>query len=73
MAREMGMEGKVYVQFTVEKDGSIGDVKIMRGFDRECEREVIRVIKLMPNWEPGMQEGKPVRTRFTLPVVFSLQ
>lgn len=71
-AIEKKIEGKVYVQFIVEKDGSIGDVKIVRGANQLLENEALRVIKSMPKWRPGTQKGKNVRVSYTLPVNFSL-
>ena len=57
----------------VERDGSITDVQVVRGVDPSLDKEAVRVIQSMPKWKPGMQRGKPVRVRFTLPVVFRLQ
>ena len=73
MAKEAGVKGKVYVQFVVEKDGSITDVNVMRGIGSGCDKEAIRVVKNMPKWEAGEQRGKKVRVKFTLPVVYQLQ
>jgi len=73
MAREAGVKGKVYVQFVVEKDGSITDIKIIRGIGSGCDAEAKRAVKRMPKWQPGEQRGKPVRVRFVLPVNFSLR
>ncbi len=61
------------MNFVVERDGSISDVQVVRGQDPSLDREAERVIKTMPKWKPGQQRGKPVRVRFTLPVVFRLQ
>ncbi|MBN2272769.1 MAG: TonB family protein [Bacteroidales bacterium] len=63
-----GIKGKVYVQFTVDTDGSLTDVKILRGLDPSVDREVLRVVKLSPRWKPGKQRGKPVKVQFVLPV-----
>ncbi len=73
MAKEAGVKGKVYVQFVVEKDGSITDIKIIRGIGSGCDDEAKKAVKNMPKWEPGEQRGKPVRVRFVLPVNFSLR
>ncbi len=73
LARESGIQGMVYVTFVVEKDGSITDVKILRGIGGGCDEEAIRVVKKMPKWAPGKQRGKPVRSQFRLPVKFKLQ
>ena len=73
IAQENGIQGRVITNFVVERDGSISDVQIVRGQDPSLDKEAIRVIKTMPKWKPGQQRGKPVRVRFTLPVVFRLQ
>jgi TonB family protein len=72
-ARDNNIQGKVYVQFVVNKDGSISDVKVMRGIGGGCDEEAVRAIKTLPKWKPGEQRGKPVRTRFILPVSFHLR
>jgi periplasmic protein TonB len=71
-ARRMGVDGRVFVGFVVSKDGSISDVKIVRGISPDCDNEAMRVVKLMPPWKPGKQNGKPVNCRFVLPIVFKL-
>ena len=71
-ARREGIEGKVFVTFVVEKDGSITGAKILRGIGGGCDEETIRVIENMPDWEPGKQKGKAVRVRFNMPIVFKL-
>ena len=73
MAKESGIQGKVYVTFVVEKDGSITDVKLLRGIGGGCDDEAIRVVGSMPRWKPGKQRGKPVRVQYNLPVRFTLQ
>lgn len=73
MAREAGIQGKVFINFVVEKDGSIADVKVMRGIGGGCDEEAIRVVKSMPKWKPGKQRGKAVRVSYNLPVNFKLQ
>jgi protein TonB len=72
MAIQMGDQGKVYVRFVVEKSGAITNVSIARGLTPELDQEAMRVIQMMPNWEPGKQRGKPVRTRVVIPIVFKL-
>lgn len=67
------IEGKVIVQFVVEKDGSISNVTVARGVDKDLDREAVRVVKRMPKWNPGKNNGVAVRSQFTLPVVFKLQ
>lgn len=71
-AKAKRQQGKVYVQFIVEKDGSISDVKIRRGSYPALDQEALRVISMMPNWKPGSMRGKKVRVRYTLPITFSL-
>nr|NQU89230.1 energy transducer TonB [Bacteroidota bacterium] len=73
MARESGIQGTVYVTFVVEPNGSVSDVRVLRGIGGGCDEEAIRVIKMMPNWKPGQQRGKPVRVQFNMPIKFTLQ
>ena len=72
VAREQGISGKVYVKFVVEKDGSISDIKIVKSPAPSLEKEVIRVLNLMPKWNPAKQNGKAVRVYFNMPVDFKL-
>lgn len=71
-ATKAGVQGRVTVQFIVDKDGSIDDVKILRSVNPDLDAEAIRVIKMMPRWEPGTHKGKPVRVKYTVPVMFRL-
>ena len=73
IAQENGTQGRVSVQFVVNRDGSIVDAKVVKGVDPYLDREALRVINSMPKWKPGMQRGKPVRVRYTVPVLFRLQ
>ena len=73
ISQENGVQGRVIVQFVVNRDGSIVDTQVMRGVDPYLDKEALRVVSTMPKWKPGKQRGKPVRTRFTLPVQFRLQ
>lgn len=73
IAEENGIQGRVLCQFTVEKDGSINDVLVMRSVDPSLDKEAIRVLKQMPKWVPGKQKGEPVRVKYTVPVQFRLQ
>ncbi|HEY0978428.1 MAG TPA: TonB family protein [Flavobacteriales bacterium] len=73
MEYEAGISGKVFVEFTVEKNGAIEDVKVRRGVSPGLDKEAVRMIKAMPNWNPGKMNGKPVKCRFTLPVNFILR
>ena len=73
MSQEMGSQGRVIVQFVVDKDGSITSPTVVRGVDAYLDKEAIRVISGMPKWKPGVQNGKKVRVKYTVPVVFRLQ
>ncbi len=68
----MGVQGKVYVYFVIDKDGSITDVKITRVHDMNLEKEALRIISKLPKMTPGKQRGRNVRVPFTVPVVFRL-
>lgn len=72
LAQENGVQGKVYIQFVIEKDGSITDVKVARSVDPSLDKEAMRVIQSMPKWKPGKQRGKAVRVSYTLPINFQL-
>ncbi|MDE6450867.1 MAG: energy transducer TonB, partial [Odoribacter sp.] len=72
IAEANGIEGKVYVKFIIERDGSVTHVEIMRGADSMLDKEAIRVISAMPKWKPGKQRGKAVRVSYTLPISFRL-
>src|SRR5688572_20822565 len=71
-ARRMGIEGSVFVSFVVDKEGNISDPQVIKGISADCDKEAIRVVKLMPPWKPGKQNGKPVKSRFVLPIKFRL-
>ena len=73
IAAEAGTQGRVTVQFVVNKDGSIVDVTVLRGVDPYLDKEAVRVISAMPKWKPGMQRDQPVRCKYTVPVTFRLQ
>lgn len=73
LAKDNGITGRVYVSFVVEKNGSVGNIKILRDIGGGCGAEAVRVVKAMPKWKPGKQTGRPVRTQFNLPVNFDLQ
>lgn len=72
-AMQNDIQGRVMVKFVVEKDGSIGDVTILKGVDKDLDREAIRVVKKMPKWQPGKNNGVAVRSYYNLPVVFKIQ
>lgn len=73
MARESGIQGRVFVNFVVEPDGSVSNVNVMRSLGGGCDEEAVRVVKNMPKWKPGKQRGKPVRVSYILPIQFKLQ
>ena len=73
MARESDIQGRVFVSFVVEPDGSITNVAVLRGIGGGCDEEALRVVQSMPNWKPGKQRGSAVRCSFTVPIVFKLQ
>ena len=72
-ARRIGIEGKVFVQFVVDKDGSMSDIKVVKGIGAGCDEEVLRILGMCPPWNPGLQGARPVRVRMILPVTFKLQ
>lgn len=73
MAVENGIEGRVIVQFVVERDGSVSGVHVVRGVDPSLDKEATRVVAQMPKWIPGKQNGSAVRVKYTVPVTFRLQ
>ena len=73
IAQENGIQGKVYVTFVVDKDGTISDARIARGVDPSLDKEALRVVNMLPKWKPGKQRGKAVRVSYTVPINFVLQ
>ena len=73
IAKENGVQGRVTLQFTIETDGSVKNVKVLRGVDSSLDKEAIRVVSSSPKWKLGMQRNKPVRVKYTFPVVFQLR
>lgn len=71
-AAEVGVQGKVYIEFIIERDGSITDAKVIRSVHPDLDREALRVVNAMPKWKPGMQRDKAVRVKFTIPIAFRL-
>ena len=71
-AKDNKIEGRVIVTFVVEKDGSISSIRVLSDIGSGCGAEVVRVLKLMPKWKPGMQKGQPVRVQYSLPVLFTI-
>lgn len=71
-ARRMGIEGRVFVQFVVDKDGTLTEIKAVKGIGAGCDEEAVRVLKSAPKWKPGKQRGRPVKVRMILPITFKL-
>ena len=72
-AKEMGIKGRVFVNFIVEPDGSVSDIRVLRGIGGGCDEEAVRVVESMPKFKPGMQDGEAVRVSYTVPVFFRLE
>jgi protein TonB len=68
-----GMQGKVICRFIINKDGSVSDIKVIRSLDTSCDAEAIKVLKLLPKFIPGKQNGKNVRVWYTIPIAFKLE
>ena len=73
VAEEMGLQGRVIIGIVVEKDGSLTDIKVVKSVDPSLDKEAIRLVKTMPNWIPGMQDGEPVRVKYLIPVTLRLK
>ena len=73
VAKELGIQGRVVLQFTVMKDGTVGNVKLLRGIDASLDKEAMRVVSASPKWEPGRQRDRAVNVTYTFPVVFQLR
>ena len=73
IAKENGVQGRVTLQFTIDTDGSVKNVKVLRGVDSSLDKEAVRVVSSSPKWKPGMQRNKPVKVKYTFPVVFQLR
>jgi protein TonB len=73
MAKEMGVQGKVYASFVIDKDGTPSGFRIVKGLNDECDKEVLRVLKLMPKWTPAELDGRKVSVMYRLPVNFKLK
>jgi len=72
VARENNTQGRVILTFVVERDGSLTDIKVVRGIGSGCDEEAVRVLKNSPKWTPGIQNGRPVRVQYSIPVNFAL-
>ena len=73
IAKENGVQGRVTLQFTVNTDGSVSDVKVLRGVDSSLDKEAVRIVKMSPKWTPGKQRDRPVKVVYNFPVVFQLR
>ena len=73
VARILGLTGKVYLTFVIDKDGTVTDVKPVKCLGAGCESEAVRVVSMSPKWSPGIQKGRPVRVHYTMPITFSLE
>ncbi len=71
-ARRMGIEGRVFVEFVIGKDGRLSEVRAIKGIGAGCDEEAVRIVQSAPPWNPGKQRGKPVKQRYTLPIIFKL-
>lgn len=73
LARENNIQGRVFVEFVINKDGSVSNTKVLRGIGGGCDQEALKAVNSLPKWKPGTQRGKPVRTRYVLPISFNLR
>ena len=73
IAKENGVQGRVFLQFTVEKDGSVTKVRVLRGVDPSLDKEAVRVVSMSPKWKPGKQRDRAVPVTYTFPVIFQLR
>jgi len=73
IAKENGVQGRVTLQFTVYTDGSVRDVKVLRGVDASLDKEAVRIVSMSPKWTPGKQRERPVKVTYTFPVLFQLR
>lgn len=71
-AKKEGVQGRVFINFTIEKNGKVNDVKVLRGIGSACDEEALRVVRSLPDWKPGLQDGIPVRVFYNLPIKFAL-
>lgn len=72
VAKENGIQGKVFVQFVINGRGKVEQVKVVRGVDPSLDKEAVRIIEALPAWQPGKQRGKPVKVSYTVPINFKL-
>lgn len=71
-AKRLGIEGRVFVEFVVERDGTLSNIRVVRGLSTDCDHEAVRVVGTSPKWKPGLQKGQPVRSKFNLAIIFKL-
>ena len=71
-AQQRKVQGRVVAQFVINTDGSISDLELVEKLSTECDREALRVLRMMPNWQPGVMNAKPCRTKVCIPIVFKL-
>ena len=71
-AKEKEIQGRVFINFVIEKDGSVSNVKVLRGIGGGCDEEAVRAVSSLPKWKPGIQKGKPVRVSYQIPILFKL-
>ena len=72
VAQQRKVQGRVVAQFIVNRDGSVSDIQVVEKLSAECDREALRVLRMMPKWEPGVMDAKPCRTKVCIPIVFKL-
>jgi protein TonB len=70
---EIDVQGKIYIEFVVEKDGNLSNIKIIRSLDPFCDKEAIRIVRLMPKWKPGKLKNKKVRTKIEVPITIKFE
>jgi protein TonB len=70
---EIDVQGKIYIEFVVEKDGNLSNIKIIRSLDPFCDKEAVRIVRLMPKWKPGKLKNKKVRTKIEIPITIKLE
>jgi len=71
-AKKDSIAGRVFINFIIEKDGSVSNVKVLRGIGSGCDEEAVRVVSSMPKWKPGIQNGEAVRVSYNIPIKFAL-
>lgn len=73
IAKESNIQGRVTVKFVVNEEGNVSDIIVVKGIGGGCDEEAVRVVKKMPKWKPGKQNGRPVKVYFSLPITFRLE